>query len=162
MKQDLIEKIKVLLLFGKRNVDGEERDGQVEKILVEEDDTAHYFYMKDYLKDHFKDEDELQVTAREKHDVNSIFYEIQKLGHIACAENTSTPTYKTGIFYMPNEISDKQRESLKKLQKQLELEDYNITEFLNLHRDENGILLGNQKNGKASILEEFTEEQERQ
>ena len=31
MKQDLIEKIKVLLLFGKRNVDGEERDGQVEK-----------------------------------------------------------------------------------------------------------------------------------
>jgi hypothetical protein len=49
-----------------------------------------------------------------------------------------------------------------KLQKQLELEDYNITEFLNLHRDENGILLGNQKNGKASILEEFTEEQERQ
>ena len=63
---------------------------------------------------------------------------------------------------MPNEISDKQRESLKKLQKQLELEDYNITEFLNLHRDENGILLGNQKNGKASILEEFTEEQERQ
>ena len=36
MKQDLIEKIKVLLLFGKRNVDGEERDGQVEKILVEE------------------------------------------------------------------------------------------------------------------------------
>jgi len=31
-----------------------------------------------------------------------------------------------------------------------------------LHRDENGILLGNQKNGKASILEEFTEEQERQ
>ena len=46
MKQDLIEKIKVLLLFGKRNVDGEERDGQVEKILVEEDDTAHYFYMK--------------------------------------------------------------------------------------------------------------------
>lgn len=162
MKQDLIEKIKVLLLFGKRNVDGEERDGQVEKILVEEDDTAHYFYMKDYLKDHFKDEDELQVTAREKHDVNSIFYEIQKLGHIAFAENTSTPNYKTGIFYMPNEISDKQRESLKKLQKQLELEDYNITEFLNLHRDENGILLGNQKNGKASILEEFTEEQERQ
>ena len=28
MKQDLIEKIKVLLLFGKRNVDGEERDGK--------------------------------------------------------------------------------------------------------------------------------------
>ena len=45
--------------------------------------------------------------------MNSIFYEIQKLGHIAFAENTSTPTYKTGIFYMPNEISDKQRESLK-------------------------------------------------
>ena len=84
--------------------------------------------------------------------MNSIFYEIQKLGHIAFAENTSTPTYKTGIFYMPNEISDKQRESLKKLQKQLELEDYNITEFLNLHRDENVILLGKMTNYRSLYL----------
>ena len=62
---------------------------------------------------------------------------------------------------MPNEISEKQKKSLKKLQKQLEIEDYNITEFLNLHRNEEGILLGNQKQGKAQILKEFTEDRER-
>ncbi len=161
MKQDLIENLKIILIFGKKKVDGQLRDGQIEKIPVEEDDTAHYFYMKEYLKEHFKNEEEVQKSVKERHDVNSIFYEIQKLGHIAFAENTSAPTYKTGIFYMPNEISEKQRKSLKKLQKQLEIEDYNITEFLNLHRNEEGILLGNQKQGKAQILKEFTEDRER-
>ena len=162
MEQDLIEKLKIIILFGKRKVDGQERDGEIEKIPVEDDDTAHYFYMKEYLKEHFKDEEELQNSVQERHDVKSIFYEIQKLGHIAFAENTSTPTYRTGIFYMPNEISEKQKESLKKLQKQLEAEDYNITEFLNLHRNEEGILLGSQKQGKAQILKEFTEDRERE
>ena len=161
MKQDLIENLKIILIFGTKKVDGQLRDGQIEKIPVEEDDTAHYFYMKEYLKEHFKNEEEVQKSVKERHDVNSIFYEIQKLGHIAFAENTSAPTYKTGIFYMPNEISEKQKESLKKLQKQLEIEDYNITEFLNLHRNEEGILLGNQKQGKAQILKEFTEDRER-
>ena len=79
MEQDLIEKLKIIILFGKRKVDGQERDGEIEKIPVEDDDTAHYFYMKEYLKEHFKDEEELQNSVQERHDVNSIFYEIQKL-----------------------------------------------------------------------------------
>ena len=49
MKQDLIENLKIILIFGKKKVDGQLRDGQIEKIPVEEDDTAHYFYMKEYL-----------------------------------------------------------------------------------------------------------------
>ena len=88
MKQDLIENLKIILIFGKKKVDGQLRDGQIEKIPVEEDDTAHYFYMKEYLKEHFKNEEEVQKSVKERHDVNSIFYEIQKLGHIAFAENT--------------------------------------------------------------------------
>ena len=60
---------------------------------------------------------------------------------------------------MPKTISDKQRKSLKIVQKQLEKEDYTITEFINLHREEDGIFSGNQKHGKALILKEFTEEE---
>ena len=160
MKQDLIEKIKVLLLFGKRNVDGEERDGQVEKILVEEDDTAHYFYIREFLQSHMKDEKEVQEIIEKKNDVNSVFYEIQKLGHIVFAENTSVPDYKSGIFYVPKKISDKQKKSLKTLQGQLEKEDYNLLAFMNLHRDEDGILTGSQKHGSAKVLDEFVKEEE--
>ena len=70
-----------------------------------------------------KDDEELQKTLEERNDVNSVFYEIQKLGHIVFAENTSSPDYKTGIFYMPKEITEKQKKSLTTLQKQLGEED---------------------------------------
>ena len=46
------------------------------------------------------------------------------------------------------------------MQKQLEDENYNITELLNLHRDEEGILLGKQVQGKANILDSLTVDEE--
>ena len=120
--KSLIEDLKIAIIYGKEAVDGENKDGIVEKIYKDEDDTAHYFYMKEFLENHFVQE----KVLNEKHDVNSIFYEMQKMGHIVFAENTSTEKYKTGIFYIPKSISDKQKESLKIMQEQLEKEDYNI------------------------------------
>ena len=137
--KDLIEKLKILLIYGKRAVDGKNKDGVEERI--------------------YKDEEEIQEVL-EKHDVNSIFYTIQKLGHIVFAENTSTPKYKSGIFYMPKEISDRQRKTLRKVQEKLVDEDYNITLLINLNRNETGIT-GSQKQGKAVLLNDFTEEIER-
>ena len=153
--KSLIEDLKIAIIYGKEAVDGENKDGIVEKIYKDEDDTAHYFYMKEFLENHFVQE----KVLNKKHDVNSIFYEMQKMGHIVFAENTSTEKYKTGIFYIPKSISDKQKESLKIMQEQLEKEDYNITELFNLHRDEDGILLGNQIQGKANILNQWIEEE---
>ena len=153
--KNLIEKLKIAIIYGKETVDGENKDGIIEKIYKDEDDTAHYFYMKEFLKNHFVEE----KILNEKHDVNSIFYEIQKMGHIVFAENTSTEKYKTGLFYIPKSISDKQKEALKMMQKQLENEEYNITELFNLRRDEDGILIGNQKQGKADILNRWTAEE---
>ena len=95
--KDLIEKLKILLIYGKRAVDGKNKDGVEERIYKDEDDTAHYFYIREFLQSHLKDEEEIQEVL-EKHYVNSIFYTIQKLGHIVFAENTSTPKYKSGIF----------------------------------------------------------------
>lgn len=70
------------------------------------------------------------------------------------------PSHKEGVFYIPNPISNKQKQTLKILQKQLEKENYNITELINLYRDEDGVLLGNQKIGKADVLNEFTRDEE--
>ena len=157
--KELIENLKILLIYGKRLVDGKSKDGMEERIYKDEDDTAHYFYIREFLQSHFKDEEEIQAIM-ERHDVNSIFYTLQKLGHIVFAENTSTPKYKSGIFYMPKEISERQRKTLKHVQEELIDEDYNITLLMNLNRNENGIT-GSQKQGKATLLGEITEEQER-
>ena len=120
LENNLIEKVKILILYGDRPVDGENKDGKVERIFRDEDDTAHYFYIREFLQSHMKDEEELQNALKERSDVNSVFYEMQKLGHIVFAENTSSPDYKTGIFYMPKEISKKQKQALKVLKGQLE------------------------------------------
>lgn len=154
--EDLIEKLKIAIIYGKKEVDGICKDGEMEKIYKDEDDTAHFFYIKEFLQTHFKDEEDIKEVLRTRHDVNSIFYEIQNLGHIVFAENTSTPKHKEGVFYMPKDISDKQRSTLKTFQKQLEKEQYNIIELFNLHRSEQGVLLGNQKMGQANILNEIT------
>ena len=160
LENNLIEKVKILILYGERLVDGKDKDGKVERIFKEDDDTAHYFYIREFLQSHMKDDEELQKTLEERNDVNSVFYEIQKLGHIVFAENTSSPDYKTGIFYMPKEITEKQKKSLTTLQKQLGEEDYNLLTFMNLHRDEDGILTGSQKHGSAKVLDEFVKEEE--
>ena len=160
--ENLIEKVKILILYGQKLVDGENKDGKVEKIYREKNDTAHYFYIKDFLQNHMKDENDMQQVLTGIQDVNTVFYEIQKLGHIVFAENTSTPSHKTGVFYMSEDISENQRETLKKLKGQLEKEKYSILVLMNLHRDEEGILTGNQKQGSPKILDEFIkEEQER-
>ena len=157
--KELIENLKILLIYGKRLVDGKSKDGMEERIYKDEDDTAHYFYIREFLQSHFKDEEEIQAI-KERHDVNSIFYTLQKLGHIVFAENTSTPKYKSGIFYMPKEISERKRKTLKKVQEKLIDEDYNIMLLMNLNRNENGIT-GSQRQGKGTLLGEITEEQER-
>ena len=155
-QKDVIENLKIAIIYGRDIVDGENKDGVMEKILKDEDDTAHYFYMLEFLQTHFKGKEDLM----KKQDVNSIFYEIQKLGHIIFAENTSTPKYKSGIFYIPQSISDKQKQTLKIMREQLQKEDYNIVELFNLHRDEDGVLLGKQMQGKANILDKLLDEEE--
>ena len=159
--EELIEKLKIAIIYGKKEVDGICKDGKMEKIYKDEDDdTAHFFYMKEFLEDHLKDEKDIREVLHTKNDVNSIFYEIQKLGHIIFAESTSVPKHKEGVFYIPKDISNKQRNTLKAFQEQLEKEDYNIIELINLHRSEDGVLLGNQKIGQANILSEFTKDED--
>lgn len=151
MNDEFIKNLKIAFIYGQRKVDGIEKNGIIEKIYKENDDTAHFFYIQDFLKNHFINESDLQ-SALLKNDVNSFFFEIQKLGHIVFAENTSHEDYKSGLFFIPNSITNKQKDSLRIFQKQLQKEDYNITELYNLSRNSEGCLIGNQMQGKSSIL----------
>lgn len=160
INKDLIESLKIAIIYGEDEVDRINRDGTIEKIYKENDDTAHIFYMLDFLKDNFKDSKEIQEAIK-KNDVNSIFFEMQKMGHIIFAENTSVPNYKSGIIYIPKQdkISEKQKEELKHFEQKLEKEDYNINALIGLYRSEEGVLMGIQKMGKANILLEFVEKE---
>ena len=158
MENDSIEKLKIALIYGKRKVDGEEKEGKIEKIYKDEDDTAHCFYLKEFLEQNLKSEKEIQASAMTR-DSNSIFFELQKLGHIGFAESTSKKAYKEGIFYMPKTITEKQKDTLKQFKNQLDKEDYNIMIFANLYRDKDGVIMGKIKQGKANILDDYTRQE---
>lgn len=70
-----IHNLKVALIYGNSDTDGINKDGHIELILKEDDDTAHYFYMKEFLKNNFTNEPSIQNIIA-KHDVNSIFFEL--------------------------------------------------------------------------------------
>ena len=150
-----IKDLKIALIYGDANVDGINKNGNLELIPKEADDTTHFFYMKDFLKNHFVDMPSIQSTVS-KHDVNSIFFEIQKLGHIVFAENTSIDTYHSGLLYIPKNITNAQNETLKQFQEKLNKENYNITALFNLFKSEDGIIMGNQLFGDFNILDKFT------
>ena len=72
LENNLIEKVKILILYGDTPVDGKDKDGKVERIFKEDDDTAYYFYIREFLQSHMKDDEELQKTLEERNDVNSV------------------------------------------------------------------------------------------
>lgn len=149
----LIEDLKIALIYGSKPVDGVNKDGKVESIYKDEEDTAHLFYILDFLKDHLLDDENVR-SAMDKREVNSIFYELQALGHIVFAENSSG-SYKSGLFFMPQNISDKQKQSLDKFGTLLKKSDYNLYVFSKLHKDSDGVLTGNQLQGKSDVLNRF-------
>ena len=154
-KKDLIENTKVILIYGEEKIDGIKREGEIERIYKDTEDTAHFYYMKEYLQSHFLDEKDIQNSIS-THDVNSIFYEIQKNGHIVFAENTSVKKHKTGILYYPRNITDKQKKSLEKVRQELEDEDYTVLVFRGLYRSEKGVLKGKQDIAEAKDLKDLT------
>ncbi len=160
MKKDqekyLISDLKLAIIYGKNEVDGENKDGEIEKIYKQEDDTAHIFYMKNYLKTHLKGIKEIK-QALEDLDINSVAYEIQKLGHIVMAENTSTEKNKRVIMYLPENLSTNQTKALEELIEKFKKENYTIIALLDLKTTEDGILDGKQRIGTPEILSEYIE-----
>ena len=101
MKTESIENLKIAIIYGKNKVDGVEREGQIEEILKEEPDTAYVFYLKDFLKTHFLDEEVLQESAK-TNNVNTMLFELQRLGHIIFTESTSQKSaVKEGTLFVP-------------------------------------------------------------
>ena len=152
-RREQIEKLKILIIYGRKYVDGLSKDGFVEKIYKTETDESHFDFMKDFLKDHLVDDTELQNSVN-SNNVNDIFYELQKLGHIVFAETSPNDHHKFGLVYLPKSISERQIKSLNELIGLLETEQYTIISLRNLRR-ENDTLTGNEEIGQADILRDI-------
>ena len=103
---------KIILIYGNSPIKGHIEDGNpsvIEKDI--KDDCPHYFYISEFIKTHFQDDDNFKKLLKFDN-ANSVFYEIQKLGHIVFAENTSNPKNKSGLIYLPKNLTDNQKRTL--------------------------------------------------
>ena len=148
MDEELICKLKAFLIYGEKEVDGINQDGKIEKIY-KDGDGLHIDYMERFLKKHdlganFDDD----IKNRR---IDCLYYELQKLGHIAFAEE-SFEDEKLGLIFMPNQITEKQKDSLKLLIEELKKENYMIRKFWDLNREDKEMIAGREKMGNPDII----------
>lgn len=152
MEELEISKLKIAIIYGKKLVDGKSKEGIMTRIYKDpEGDTAHFFYFKEFFKTNFKDEPALQNAAS----TNTILYELARLGHLGFTETTSPHYEKECMIFMPDNITEKQKDTLSILAKQLEKEKYTVTALSELHRNEENIIVGKQKIGSSAVLNHF-------
>lgn len=151
-----ISKLKLAIVYGKELVDGKSKNGIMTRIYKDqEDDTAHFYYLKEFLKTNFKDNESIQNADS----ANTILYELAHSGHIVFAENTSLHNNKTGLIFMPDNLTDKQKNTMAFFEEQLNKENYTITVLSELSRNEENTIMGKQKIGSPSILNYFLKQQ---
>ena len=155
MENNKIYNLKIALIYGKQKINGVVRDGEIEKIYKDKDDTLHYFYMKDFLEKNLPNEVQLLDILEKSRNVNSLYIELYNQGHIIFAESTSNINHKLGIFYLPSTITNKQAETLKEFSAQLDAENYSLMILHHLYRDEDGIMNCKQSVGGIELLEQI-------
>lgn len=106
-----ISDTKIILIYGNSPIKGKIQDGNPS--VIEKDingDCPHYFYISEFIKTHLQDDKNFKKLLKFDN-ANSIFYEIQKLGHVVFAENTSDLKNKSGLIYLSEELTNNQKNS---------------------------------------------------
>lgn len=72
------------------------------------DKISHVFYLKDFLKTHFLDEEVLQESVK-TNNVNTMLFELQRLGHIIFTKRTSQKSaIKEETLFVPDNRLERQ------------------------------------------------------
>ncbi len=150
---------KFVLIYGDEIVDGENRDGNIEIIKKESEDTyknknsyPHFSYMNEFLKTHLKDSANLQRFAQSR-DINVLLFLLANEGHITIAE-MSYPDYKSALVTMPKKCTGKQKETLKYIQNKFKEENYRLC-VISDYIIEDGIPKGKDSYGDEKVLDSF-------
>ena len=123
---------KFAVIYGNEDSKRDIRDGQIEKYGdIEFSDLNHIDYLMEYISQKFKDV-EMFKALYNRHSPEVAAFLISRLGHAVFLNATKNAKKygKSGIFIMPDEISDKQKEALYSFYE--EIKDFSITIIYNL------------------------------
>ena len=153
---------KISIIHGNCLVDGKHRNGEIDYINCSfEDDFVHIYTIVEYLKDHYKDNKELQsydlYTA-----INKVALTLRNIGAIVFLNTT---TYRkdmlekhgrTGIVILPEEITKEQIETLTNFKNTLE-KYREIHVWYDIDKNNHASL----KFGDYNVLDEFIKQKTR-
>lgn len=164
MSRNLSEKLdgniyskKLIFIYGKSPVLGENLDGKFEIInKIEEDSkfTPHVEYFRNYVKENLAEDKNMPIIAKRK-EINTMLFLMQRMGHIAFAESTSKNHSKFGILYLPKTITENQKKSLKELKENLLKEEYQLNVVHDLYLEPDGYISGKTDMGTPEMLNKF-------
>lgn len=123
---------KFAVIYGNEDSKRDIRDGQIEKYGdIKFSDLNHIDYLMEYISQKFKDV-EMFKALNNRHSPEVAAFLISRLGHAVFLNATKNAKKygKSGIFIMPDEISDKQKEALYSFYE--EIKDFSITIIYNL------------------------------
>ena len=141
---------KILIIYGNDNVDGKNRNGEVECLGKINSDDLHISCLMEFFKNNFLDTPVLKKITYSTIP-NNVGYVLAQKGHIIFFNTTREGKPKSGFFMLPpdfDKITIEQKEIINKIIKVLK--GYNIRVLYDYFINDYGLL-----DSKSYYLDEF-------
>lgn len=113
--------LKIGIIHGPNPMDGKDMDGEITLLETEDEQEQHIVTVIDFLKTHYKDDPNLQ-QLKITHPIQTACYVFTHLGDIVFVDTTGANPKShvgIGIFMMPETITEKQKDGLKKFKNKI-------------------------------------------
>lgn len=127
-----MDNYKFAIIYGKDDSERDIQAGKIEKYgNIELGDLNHIDYLLEYIDNKFSDVDMFKALNN-RHTPEIAAFLISRLGHVVFLNATKNAKRygKTGIFIMPDEITEKQKETIYSFYE--EIKDFSVTIIYNL------------------------------
>ena len=128
---------KILIIYGDNNVDGKNRNGEVECLGKINSDDLHISCFLEFFQNSFLDDAMFRKIAYTTIPEN-IGYLLTEKGHIVFFNTTKLGKEKSGFFMMPSNVTEEQKRSLKHINNNLT--DLNIKILYDYFINDYGVL----------------------
>lgn len=131
---------KILIIYGNENVDGKNRNGEIECLGKINSNDFHITYLIEFFKNNFLD-GQVFKNITNSTIPNNVGYVLAQKGHITFFNTTREGKSKSGFFMLPpnlDDITPEQKETINKIVKNLK--DYNIKLLYDYFINDYGLL----------------------
>lgn len=131
---------KILIIYGNENVDGKNRNGEIECLGKINSNDFHITCLIEFFKNNFLD-GQVFKNITNSTIPNNVGYVLAQKGHITFFNTTREGKPKSGFFMLPpnlDDITPEQKETINKIVKNLK--DYNIKLLYDYFINDYGLL----------------------